>query len=407
MKTNIYLAFCFILFLSSCSDSIDDTNLNGGKSHTNYYDFDERIVFGAPQFFVADNEDSSSMIITQPLLLGNKESVVGLANGKIAHCSFYKPINTVLSPNKSVAAGTIGFKDDLFFIPATHGKIYCYKEIENNFQKPYWQFNLKGKNEDRISISDILTLEDGIIVAGSNGMVAKVSFEGKAIWQKKYNYRPTKILSADGEGNIAISFNSLSFEKADSLVFLSKDGSQIFSLGFDKLKLSQYTMIDDDFIYVAAYSASEIGSIYKIDKKGNIIWQTDLPVNPRKISLDTDGSIFITGYNLGIAEPLSGVYKISSKGKRLWQLYFKTTISSPVILAEKNACVCGMNGKGSAAYILDKYNGKVVHTISLNELPRFNIEPSIDEKNALIFNMFGRFGFIRISDETLKRFLFF
>ncbi len=407
MKYKLLIILAVTAFLAvGCTKSEKPSNYFGGVERYNYYPNKEFLKYTTHEFFQTETQDSLVGFAYPVLLLQRNLAVGVLNNSKIVFFHKYQPINEIKLPKGQYVASRIA-ADKKYNIYAilNDGSINSYSQIG----KKLWS-NKIAKSDSISSYSDILCTNDNIYFGTDKGNFYKLSLNGKKIWEFKSTLSIGKIISTDKDENIAIVLNSCSFDGADSIVVLNKDGKKLWAKGFPNQKITGSVLIGDACFYCGTYSLNgsvENGNIYKFDKTGAVIWDKEIPVRPRWLSLDGDKMIYISGYNTGIGESFSGVFAISDLGDVKWKMYFKSTIHSPVLVADGNALVCGLSQSGTALYILDKTSGRVAKTVPLNDYAPLLLYPSVTEDNSIVMTGSSKTTLLRLSDDFLKKFNLF
>lgn len=403
MKNIIIILAITALLAAGCTNTEKPSNYFGGAERYNYYPNKEFLKYTTREFFQTDTKDSLVGFAYPVLLLQRNLAVGVLNNGKILFYHKYQPVNELTLPKgKYVASRIAADKKNNIYVILNDGTANSYSQIG----KKLWSY--KFDNADyTTSYSDVLCTKENIYFGTDKGSLFKLSLSGKKIWEFKSTLSIGKIISADKDDNIAFILNNRSFEGADSIVVLNKDGKKLWAKGFINQKITGSVIIGDACYYCGTYSLDgtiEKGNIYKFDKTGNILWNKEITVRPRWLSLDGGKVIYVSGYNTGVAESFSGVFAISDLGDLKWKLYFRSTIHSPVLVSDGNAVVCGVSQTGTALFILDKASGKVEKTVPLNDYTPLFLYPSVTEDNSIVMTGASKTTLLRLSDEYLKKF---
>lgn len=406
MKNILIILAITALLAAGCTNTEKPSNYFGGANRHNYYPNKEFLKYTTKEFFVTKSKDSLVGFAYPVLLLQRNLAVGVLNNNKIVFYLKYQPVNEVKLPKDVYVASRIAAdKKDNIYAVMSNGTVNSYSQIGIKL----WSYELENASKI-LAYTDVLCTEENIYFGTDKGDLYKLSQTGMKIWKFKSTLSIGKIISADKDENIAVILNSGSFEGADSIVVLNKDGKKLWGRGFVNQKITGSVLIGDACFYCGTYSLDgtvEKGNIYKIDKSGKTIWNKEITVRPRWLSLDGDKTIFISGYNTGVAETFSGVFAISDMGDLKWKMYFKSTIHSPVLVSDGNAVVCGLSQSGIALFILNKSNGNVEKTVSLNDYAPLFLYPSVTEDNSIILTGSSKTTLLRLSDEFLKKFNIF
>jgi hypothetical protein len=403
MKNILLILVLTALLAAGCTKTEKPSNYFGGAERFNYYPNKEFLKYTTQEFFLTDSKDSLVGFAYPVLLLQRNLAVGVLNNGKILFYHKYQPVNELKLPKGLYVASRIAAdKENNIYAVISNGALNSYSQIG----KKRWTYKLENA-ADITSYSDVLCTEENIYFGTDKGDLYKLSQTGKKIWKFKSTLSIGKIISADKGENIAVILNSGSFDGADSIVVLNKDGKKLWEKGFANQKITGSVLIGDDCFYCGTYSLEgtlEKGNIYKFGKSGNVVWNKEIPVRPRWVSLDGGKMLFISGYNTGVAETFSGVFAISDKGDLKWKMYFKSTIHSPVLVSDGNAVVCGLSQSGTALFIMDKTSGKVSKTVPLNDFAPLFLYPSVTDDNSIVLTGSSKTTLLRLSDDFLKKF---
>ncbi|MBI5325359.1 MAG: PQQ-binding-like beta-propeller repeat protein [Ignavibacteriae bacterium] len=334
----------------------------------------------------------SSGAVASPLILPNSDIIVSTVKGNILSIAqkqvkwlFKLDSNDI--PSVSLAAdGNMNI-----YIITRAGKLYSLsKNGTLNWKKNY--FNSIDKYD---VFSELLTQDDGLIAAISNGEIVKIGIDGKLLWKLKSLLSPTKTFAADGNGNIYITLTNDEFGKTDSLLCISKSGNLVWKKGFENTRLIRTPVIFNKRIYLVGISISgeqKVSTLYSLDEKGNVIWKKELLLFARFISVDIDGKIYVTGYNSGIGEAMSGIFCFSADGKLQWKKYFEVII--PYV-----------NDRNSTGVYFTKKDGTLYEVVGLENMPVLYLQPAVTSDPLIIFSGAEKLCFVSIDAPPFDKFL--
>ena len=144
--------------------------------------------------------------------------------------------------------------------------------------------------------------------------------------------------------------------------------------------------------------------IYALDTLGNILWKKELSVLPRNISVGDDGKIYVTGYNAGLGEGLSGIFCFTDKGELIWKQYLDVTIPAPVLISKDNVAVVGVKKRSPGVFFFNN-TGILIKTVSLSDAPIFNLQPFVLPDPVIAFAGTEKLFILRIDDSMMNKIL--
>jgi outer membrane protein assembly factor BamB len=402
---HIYLVVILVLLVCGCSKQEEPQGYNshGGTNRTNNYE--ELGSFYKNAFYIDkyDIADKSGCMIP-PLALERGRMAVTTVNGTLAMLSGQKVEWIVkLDTGKIVTAGMAGDKDQNIYLITSDGTISSYS-TDGKLRWKYLHDSLKAQNK---IYSDLLTLKDGLVVAASPGILFKLGFDGKKLWDYNFVQQTMKTFCADKNGNITIVATQNMYGKADTVHYVNSKGKLIWKKGFDKTRILKGAITTGKLIiFQASYDIYQ-DKLYKIialDTTGALAWEKELTITPRYISAGTDCSIYFVGYNAGVGESISGIYCFDLKGKMLWKQYLDNTITTPVLVSKENIAVLGVKRNTIGMFFLDKM-GNLIKTVSLSDAPIFTQVPFVLPDPVVAFAGSDEFFILRIDDNAVDKIL--
>lgn len=402
---HIYIITILALLFYGCSEKeeIQGYNSQGGTNRTNNYE--EFGGFYNNSFYIDkyDIGDKSGCMIP-PLALERGRMAVTTVNGTLAMLSGQKVEWVVkLDTSKIVTAGMAGDKDQNIYLITDDGTISSYS-TDGKLRWKYLHDSLKAK--DKI-YSDLLTLKDGLVVAASPGILFKLRFDGKKLWDYNFVQQTMKTFCADKNGNIAIVATENTYGKADTVHYVSSKGKLIWKKGFDKTRIIKGAITTGKLIiFPAAYDQyrDKLYKLIALDTTGALAWEKELTITPRYISAGADSNIYFVGYNAGIGESISGIYCFDLKGNMRWKQYLDNTITTPVLVSKENLAVLGVKRNTIGMFFLDKM-GNLTKTVSLSDAPAFMQVPFVLPDPVVAFAGSDEFFIMRIDDNAVDKIL--
>ncbi len=378
-------------------------NLFGGQGRRSSYegiDFYTQIVTG-----INLNCQDSSGAINAPLSLEDDEIVIPTANGSMVFISESQAKwHFKLGGGEFVAAGMCADENKNISSISNEGTVYSVsKEGRLN-----WKVKPSDTNASRSRHSDLLCTKDGIYSASGDGTISKISFDGKLLWQRHSALAPTGMFAADDDGNLIISISQNQFGGTDSLIVLSPAGKLKWGLEFEDARLIKTPVIHNGVIYVPALKEigqRRVSTIFSIDTSGRIIWEKNLSVVPRFISVATDGTLYIIGYNAGIGDALSGVFAFAADGGLKWKIFFDAAVPAPLMLGGNAIAFTGSTKDGPGLFFIDYGSGDLIHSIALNDKQIIYLLPAVTSGGMIVYAETGRLGLVQIDNTPMNKLL--
>ncbi len=194
------LAFSMIvlLLLISCEKEVslegEPVNTYGGFSRNNSY---ERFGDFYRQIYFVDSYDSvfAGGTIAPLLAISGYKIVFPSSDGEIIFFDNREMMwHAKLDSENVASAGMCADPKQNIYVIDNAGLLYSYSVKGKLRWKKY--FN-KITDKDIVTFSDLLAVNDGIVAASSNGKISKFNFDGKIVWEKKYNSAILKYFPAD------------------------------------------------------------------------------------------------------------------------------------------------------------------------------------------------------------------
>ncbi len=402
----LFLITSLIILLNSCgSDSGEGkpVNIYGGAGRTNSFEDFGSFYNKYPVIDKIEFKDSSGAI-TAPLVLPNSEIIVSTVKGNILLISqkqvkwSYK-IDSVELPSASLAADA----NVNIYVISTGGKLYSIsKDGVLNWKKKI--IDSAGRYD---IFSDLLVQDDGVVTAVSNGKIIKVGFDGNIRWIYSASLSPAKTFAADEKGNLYIPLTHDEFGATDTLLCLSSAGKVVWKKGFENTRFIKSPVVFNKKVYLFGITESgeqKITSIYSLHQKGKILWKKEILLFARFLSVDKDGRAYITGYNSGIGEAMSGVFCFSTDGKLVWKKYFEVIIPSVPLISKKYIALVVSDKNAVGVYFLKK-DGTLYEVVSMENMPVLYLQPAVTSAPILIFSGAEELCIVSIDAPPFDKFL--
>ena len=303
------------------------------------------------------------------------------------------------------AAGMVADKKQNIYVIDNNASIYSFDLLG----KLRWKHSLtKIDSSSIVTFSDLLAQEDGLVAASTDGIITKYSYNGKIIWNRKFNLPTTAYFPSDNSGNLFIPLTQNRFGGNDSLISLDKSGKTNWLIKLNNTRIIKPPVIFDEKIYLCCVESSgdtKLPIVYVLDKKsGKVIRTFEINQMPRFISIDDDGNLYLVAYDGGFGKTISMIICWDKEGKKLWDKYFEVTIPYPLMISNKSLAFIGVDNDASGVYYLTK-SGLVQHVISLTEAPILLFQPTVAPGNKIVFGSTDRLELVFIDDSPLNKFL--
>jgi outer membrane protein assembly factor BamB len=393
------------LILASCefNRSLEGESINlmaDGARTSNYDKYGELYSYSA-YVDIPVIDDTVGSYVT-PLALAANKIVLTNFNGKVM---LLTGRNTEwvaqLDSNAVAMAGMAADHNQNLYLIANNDVLYSYSKTG----KLRWKHYFPAKENKFLVYSDLLIVSDGIIVGSSSGLLAKLDFNGKVLWEKSFSTGISRSFSADNKDNLIIPLTSKSYGKTDTLLYLDQKGNTIWKWHKDNFRIMGYPVFKDGIIYIIGslgYSNDLTNHFISLDMNGNEIWEYELDAIPRFVSVDNDGDIYVISYDIGLGKTISIASKFSNDGHLKWEKYFETKAYSPMIIGKEYIMFSGRKPNTSGAYFMEK-NGDYIKTVSLSNLPELVMRPEVKPDGVIIFAGSSRLSIVRIDDIWVNK----
>ncbi len=407
IKYNIHILFLiFILFLACDKNILENNvyNLFGGYGRTNSYENIRTVYQRLLTTEYPEPISDSSGLLAPPLILSDEKICLSSVNGNIILTAKEKVLwEYKLGIGEVVVAGMCAdFNQNIYFV-SNKGILYSLN-IDGKYR---WSLNIYDTVYDSVRMADLLSINDRIVVSSDNGTITSIDSNGGQMWQRISNINSTQTYSADEKGNIAINMTFDEFTQTDTLIFINKDGNEIWSKPFQNVRLIRSPVIYKNKIYVIGIhtkSDERLSKIYVFNTDGTLIWDKEVSIFLRFISVDKDENVYVTGYNAGLGEVLSGIYCYSIEGNLLWNIFFEMSIPSPIVITKDFLAVTGITRKAPGLFILTK-QGVLSKTISLSDAPTIFPLPNVSSHGNIIYASTEKLALIKIDETLLNKIL--
>lgn len=408
MKKNSLLFL--LLILSSCGNPFKEPVFNASASYTRSNDYSHYKRFSTNVLetkYFDKNKDSvleNSGSHLEPLIVGTNDFYLLGADASISFVSkdilqarFFVPDSTPVSTRPAADN-----EQNIYFV--------SLKPIIYSFDKTgkyRWKYVLSDTTNPFEMCSDVLAVNDGVLVGTSSGKLFKITFDGKLVFQKQYNTAVSRSFAADEAGNVYFILTKNTFGDTDNLVMIDPQGNEKFNKAIDFVRIVKNPVVSGDNIYLIGFmqKAAKSGSfLICFDRRGFEKWRQELPVFPRFLSCN-EQNVYVVGFNTGVGESMSGIFSFSRGGKQNWRLFISATVTAPLLVGSSKSAAIGNTPNGAAVFFVDTDNGKLIEDRGLNEIDTFYTVPAITGDGSIIFAMSSRLGIVRLTDTALNKIL--
>ncbi len=405
---NLILALALIIALVGCNNN-EPININiGGDGHSNDFSHIKKFPNTLYSNYKIANELGGS---GSPLLELNSGLVMFAGkNGTIACLAADKTQwKFQLDSNSYIYSAMVAdTKDNIYFVDyygklcklTNEGKLafaFDTKQISSTI-------NIEGNQSPLYN--DLLIVQDGIIVAGSlvrSGFIAKVSFDGKLLWQYVSTLGLNSTPTADSIGNIYCNGNSWQDLGTDSLFSLSNDGKLNWSKPFVKQSLIKYPVVANNRLNVATtlfLGDNKVSKLYSYKLDGTPIYEKELSFIVRNLSLSNEHNLFVVCYNAGLGGSKSGVFSFKPNGDKDWQIFIDYSIPTPCLITKDEIAVAGTNKSSMGIFYIDRATGKLRMVQDIGRADELSYKPFVTKAGNILLPSLESSSYIKV-DFTL------
>ncbi len=408
MRYYIYtFLFLIAILLNSCGydQMIEDSprNLYGDPGRTsNYEDYGE--FYSAFHAAYDMKGDDTTGALQAPLVVRSYEIVAATSGGSIIVLNDSGVMLTFrLDSNELVASAMCADPQENIYALTNMGNLYKIGLDGHLFFKK----NLFPNEDFSHVFSDLLTTGDAIYAADREGLLVKLDTLGQIIWQREFASAIGETFAADDRGRIILPLVSGGFQGEDTLLVLDNDGVRQAERAFPG-RIINSPVAQRGRIYISVEQeirGNRLSKIYCLDADLNTIWDKELAVMPRYLSVSDAYEVYATGYNAGIGQPMSGLYAFDSTGTLLWKIYAKAAIPAPLIITETQIIASGITENGPVAFFFKRKTGVMIKQMSLANVPALYPVPAATPDRKVIFLGSGELKLVTIDDTQINKLL--
>ncbi len=399
----LILAILVMMATSGCfHDSLKGKTVNffadAGRSNS-FEDFKDFINYQYYDEAVKDSNQAGASVAPMPL--SNQEIVFAATDGTISLISNKEVIWTkrLDAGNVVSAAMCIDPEQNTYAITNT-GLLYSFAYDG----KQRWKIKICDSISNVDIPCDLIAFEDGIITGITNGLIKKISFDGKVIWNKNLNNTINKTISSF-DNNLLFSLSS-SENNNDTILTLNPDGSEKWRKAMG-IRLVKYPISNGKNIACCGlrYEQSKsFAPIYYLDLNGNIIWQTEIQnFVPRYLSISQSGDLFVNAFQAGLGEQISKIYRYDKDGKEIWQKNFNFTIPTPILISQTKLAFLGVTEGSIGLYFVGRDEGIIQGIMSFsNESPIIH-SATVKPDGSISFGYYQNLGFLTVDRSWFSK----
>ncbi len=376
-------------------------NLYGGGARDNSF---ERFGDFYRELYVIDTVESKKDkgVIAPLLSLSSFKTVYPCADGSISLIDEeILKWTAQLDSSFVVAAGMAADKKQNIYAIDNDGKLYSFSK--NGDLR--WKKRHTKVGENITVFSDLLALNDGIIAASTDGVIAMYSFEGERLWGMNKDMSILSYFPSYNGENVVLPLTHNLYGETDTLLYINSKGEEIWRKSFEGARIVKPPIINSKRIYFSGveYKGGEkFPALYALDLSGELIWKKGFAQMPRFISAAENGDLYVVAYNSGFGTPISQIIKLNKKGEKIWDKSFEAAVPSPVMIGENEISFCGASDAAYGLFFLSK-RGDVRRMMSLSEAPPLRLRPAASPGPNILFPLTERFGVLRLDETPMNK----
>jgi hypothetical protein len=417
-NSKLILIITLSILFASCSNEKPDNfgNLFGGAGRRNSYEFTKKFQNSIVNKNIIASKDISGAI-AMPLPLPNGDVVIATQSGSLVIASNATVIHEIKLSDSSYVYSAMAYDslNNIFCID-TKGILYSinYNGTIN------WKYSLKDlektlnlDTKDYSSIySDLLLQSDGIVISSNlpkKSLICKVNKSGKLAWNYISNLSITQTFSADENENLHFSLNDLRDNGVDSVLTLSKEGKFKNAIGLNKVNLVKTPICYAGRMYFAGIvnrNDKQLSILYCYDYNGKEIWNKELSILPRNLSIANDTTLYFIGFNPGLGQRTSGMLAFDAKGNKKWQMFYEYAIPTPVMISKTQLAFAGTNGASIGLFIVDRSNGELQNIVDLGNTINLNLKASVSNEGCIILAGSDQTAYIKLDYTQIEKILY-
>ncbi len=388
-----------LLVLASCSDPLDNKpkNSNGGSHRNNFFEGYDDFIYQTIETYSYYQPDSSGAA-TSALILSNTDKAFCTNKGVLVYLSGQdKKWSAPIGANRPPLSDLVADKNLNIYLVNFEGNIISFDKTGNK----RWSSKAIGELSKIEIINDILALDDGIIIGTSQGKLIKIDFSGNKIWAYYSQNAIGNSICSSESGEIITSILNKNENSQDSLLILSKDGKPIKSYPISNSIIAG-PIITNNNIIISSKSA-DISYLLRFDLSAKLLWSKEIPFTGFFLASDDNSNIFVSGFNSGTGDAISGVQCYDKDNKLVWKVYLDSKIVAAPMIINQSMAIFGANKYGPGIYYFNTKDGIKYKDFSLTDFEILNHKPSVSTDGSIFLTASMKTQIVRITESALSR----
>lgn len=399
------------LLLLSCGteshrpvDSFGAFNLLGGAARGN--DFS---LFDTAPAAVLDAQSYDSLhggFLGAPLPMADGRLVLLNENGVVAFIQYRSLLKRVkFAESERPLPGIAADASGMVYVATTAGIIHA---IDSAGSVLWRQPIGKSAAVTPVYHSGLLGLDDGVVVGGSDGTLARFDHAGGRRWEIRRGASLAGMLAGDpGLGIVtAVSFND--YDRSDTLLVVDpRTGAEVWARPLQGGRILYGPVIARDMIVIGGASRDSSGDrhpfVAAFAPGGNLLWRASLPVMPRGISTDDQGNVYVTGSGVGRQFIGGAVLSFDRAGKRRWQVTLESGVPAPAVIGKQWIYFVARRDGRTGLFTYDR-NGTFAKFLAIDMLPDVQAQATISSDGTLFLSALDAPVLLRGVGEGIKLF---
>ncbi len=377
------LFVCGVLVLTACTSKVQfqdgPINAHGGIGRTNSYESITSFPASESQNEKIPGPDSLSGALVPPLVLSSYQTVTANENNSITLSNSSMVMWSVkLDHEAFVCAGMCADASRNIYCAASDGILYSF-----SFEGKR-RFAIRYSDTNNLICTDVLCMQDGVVLADSKGLFTKISLDGRVLWRWQASLPTLQTFAADENGAIYAAITHNDTHESDTLIKLTSNGTCEWKLALPSKRVITSPTVSNGVISIGVVHGGTSPELLSCSSTGIIRHTIPLRATPRGLSVASNGTVFCTGYNAGLGEPQSVIQAFGLDGREEWYLHFGCRLVSSPMLSATNIAVIGMRGDALAVYLVDK-KGVLERFVSLDTAPSILLKAAVAPDGTLVF----------------------
>ena len=252
-----------------------------------------------------------------------------------------------------------------------------------------WNVSVRSEEEpDDFSIPTWpLVIPGGIIIGMTNGILKRVDFSGKIVWEKKLGAGLCRSVAYHKEIGIVLGITHNNYDQEDKLMILSDEGEIKGEVSVPRIEAGPM-IVDEHCIAIGAANRNSKGkyrpTLIAFQGRGEQSWSRPLKALPTGLSADDEGNIYVCGGGGG-AGAGGLLSSFDPAGNLRWEIGLRQSIPTSPIVLSNMFCFVGKQDQsiGVFSYTLD---GQFLKFAPIESLATVVFPPAILPSGRLVFS---------------------